>query len=122
MSDISRVPPLGDAARVAVEWKNLWWNLMMYIFAAALLGVGVLFALKFSKDGQPLKDTLQVMTLTIVVPGFIFLAAADKRQRAPLSAHCVASPLEELLDRATSPGLSFGAHLTGENLSVIVSM
>ena len=69
---------MSEAARVAMEWKNLWWNLMMYIFAAALLGVGVLFALKFSKEGQPLKDTLQLMTLTIVVPGFVFLAAADK--------------------------------------------
>jgi len=70
-------------AAVERERKNFWWNIMMYMFAAALLAVGVVFALKFSKEGQPLKETPQVMTLTIVVPGFIFLAAADKINKEP---------------------------------------
>jgi hypothetical protein len=70
--------PMSDAAEIERERKNFWWNVMMFGFAAALLVVGVIFAMKFSKEGQPLKDTIQLMTLTIVVPGFIFLAAADK--------------------------------------------
>jgi hypothetical protein len=61
-----------------LDWKNFFWNVMMFGFAAAVLGVGVFFAVKFSKEGQPLKETLQLLTLTTVVPGFIFLAAADK--------------------------------------------
>lgn len=69
--------PAGAAA-VERERKNFWWNAMMFGFAATLLAVGVLFAIKFSKEGQLLKETIQLMTLTIVVPGFIFLAAADK--------------------------------------------
>ena len=68
-----------DGTAAAVEkWNIILVNILMYIFVAALLAVGVVFALKFAKEGQPLKETLQVMTLTIVVPGFIFLAAADK--------------------------------------------
>jgi len=71
---------MSDDERAAIERerKNFWWNVMMYSFAGALLLVGLVFALKFSKEGQPLKETLQLMTLTIVVPGFIFLAAFDK--------------------------------------------
>jgi hypothetical protein len=42
--------------------------------------------MKFSKEGQPLKDTIQLMTLRIVVPGFIYLAAADKVPKEPAGA------------------------------------
>jgi hypothetical protein len=71
---------MSEDSEVAIqrEWKNLVWNAMMFGFAATLLGVGVFFAIKFSKEGQPLKDSLQLLTLTTIIPGFIFLAAADK--------------------------------------------
>ena len=69
---------MSDAASVMKERKDLVWNLGMYAFTILLLALGAYFGIRFIRDGISFKDSLQIMTLALAIPGFVFLAATNK--------------------------------------------
>lgn len=66
-----------DAESLKVK-KDFVWNILLYAFAAFLLFVGWNISGRLIHDGQPLTDSLKILTTILAVPCFLLIAAFNR--------------------------------------------
>jgi hypothetical protein len=64
--------------KVLEGWKNIIWNVLMYLYAVALLLVGWYFGSSLINDGLALEDTLKILAVVLGIPAFVVMAAWDR--------------------------------------------
>lgn len=58
--------------------KDFIWNIGMFSVAIGLLVVGSLFGIRMIHDGQPTKDSLQILATVTAIPTFFLVAAFNR--------------------------------------------
>ena len=68
---------MSDAEYLKMK-KDFAWNIAMYLIVLAMLIVGSSFGYRLIHEGQPLKESLQIMTLVIAIPAFVLMVAWNR--------------------------------------------
>ena len=67
-------------------WKNIIWNVLMFVFAFVLLFVGWYFGSSLINDGLSLEDSLKVLAVVLGIPAFTVMVAWDRVPREAVGA------------------------------------
>jgi hypothetical protein len=79
MSDVVEETKRLEAATKRLEAiKNIVWNILMYLYATALLLVGWYFGSSLINDGLALEDMLKILAVVLGIPAFVVMAAWDR--------------------------------------------
>jgi len=59
-------------------WKDLIWNAGMFLTTFALLGFGAFFSGQLIREGQPVAESLKIITAAEVIPVFLLMSAYNR--------------------------------------------